>query len=366
MDDEMPRPRKGFTMTKRFLLASIALAACAADPARENFAPEDRIGPPPPEPETVSTQANPIVFGCNEVYPANYLLATLPASGCPAGIGNSESLTGFEYLNRIRRYLGLPCVEGAQFATSAAFGHAAYNSRYYGVTPDTCYAMHDEKPACDGFTGVTTTDRMRAWGEPLTWAFEREILTEDAGCGSSIMRETQKLFAAPFHRQFFMISEMQKAGFGRYCRTKFYLREDCTNVFNGASHSLGSGTATHPISPTFEPMPGSGNVLTNWDGIEDPTPPAPPGGYPSGYPVTIRRPGMTITGTAFCKVESNGTCTHVPHVPLVTGSHPGVQPGFAHLYAHQPLAANTVYRAQFFGVENNAPLAPWWEFRTMP
>jgi hypothetical protein len=113
------------------------------------------------------------------------------------------------------------------------------------------------------------------------------------------------------------------------------------------------------------PMPGDTNVPRWFSGRETPTPPAPPQGFPSGYPLTIYgRPGMIWTSSELCELSLTNQCIPVPHVFLRRESDPHLPPGVAHIYANSPMKSNQRYEVRFNGTLDGAPWKRWWRFRT--
>jgi hypothetical protein len=101
-----------------------------------------------------------------------------------------------------------------------------------------------------------------------------------------------------------------------------------------------------------------------WTGQETPQPAAPPGGFPSGYPITIlARPGYVWTSAQLCLHPGN-TCTDVPSVVLVNSTDSHVPPHAAHIYAHKPLQSSTRYGVRFKGTKDGNPYTTSWFFRT--
>jgi len=99
------------------------------------------------------------------------------------------------------------------------------------------------------------------------------------------------------------------------------------------------------------PYPAQNDVPRSFNGREGPTPPAPPGGYPSGYPITIYTLGEITTH----RLTVDGSDTDIPHVWLYPG-HPDTSSLLRQeyvMYAHAPLDSGTTYRVRASGTDTS-------------
>jgi hypothetical protein len=122
----------------------------------------------------------------------------------------------------------------------------------------------------------------------------------------------------------------------------------------GWAPAISSQTATYPHA-------GQTDVPTSFDGArERPAPPAPPRGWPSGYPATLYASGLTV-GSHTLSIDADPT--PVPHVWLAPGAADILANEFV-LYAHQPLRPQTRYRVVVEGERAGAPVRLDWTFTT--
>lgn len=351
----------------------VLLAWTSCGDSRE-FDPEDRVGPEVGAPEAPQGR-NPIFETSQRGLTTTCDFNTMPETGCPRGYNSpsqyAENGWGVELINRTRKAIsgsvgamqGWTCATMKDQIMSAAIDHAHY---YEMHVTDSCLGDgHDETPGCLNFTGVNHVDRVIAHGGMPAGADpaygNSEAVWESLPPANWDQAICQFINNAPYHRQSFMVSELKYVGTGQWTSATWPF-ESQAKVINW----IASPTANRLVA--FFPPPGSQYVPLAFDAHdESPTPPVCANGWSQGcgYAVSIRVPGGNVTGTAFCKVEANGSCTHVPHIALLASNQPAhVIAEAGTLYAHYPLQVNTVYRAQFFGTKNGVSYSPWWEFRT--
>jgi hypothetical protein len=363
-------------MKQSLFITSIVVAgalspACESPPQRQHFAPADKVGPDapkinPPGPVDVRQSAL-ITFPCGADDSDGNHMDSRPASGCSNGVASDQySRNGMEYFQRFRQHLGIECLLTPDYAQEAAGWHAIYMAEHSTLFGDDCYMDgHSEKPGCRFFTGRSPQDQQISAGmDTNTFMHTGQVTGSATACRLEPTQFIAGMLAGPYHRMGMMDTRTDAAGYATFWRNHSIGLESWANVITMSGARFSVVGTTRPTA--MYPVPGDSNVPRYFTGIETPTPPAPPEGWKSGYPVSIFRPDTTFSGTALCRVESDGTCAHVPHVALLNSNDPHVRtpPEGAHIYAFKPLASNTVYRAQFFGSSAGTDVAPWWEFRT--
>lgn len=309
-------------------------------------------------------------------------------TGCPKGGGSSEQQEMVELYNRLRTKLGTlqpggwGCAIPGTSLRLAANDHAAY-LRVHGGSSPTCYQDgHHELAGCALFSGVDGPARFaNRGGYPAgsisgTWF---EVAQSDLPVTTPLGAFCALYLDAPFHHVVMNYSEASHIGTGyNESRGSGGVLDDDGFVWDWVQAQAGT-TGSNRYRTTW-PMPGSSNNRRSTDGRnESPPPPNCASGWPNcGATVSIRLPDATVTGTAFCRVEANGTCTHVPHVGLTSANTPSqLGPEDGMLYAHAKLDASRVYRVQFFATQCGLtsptgfplpcqPVAPWWEWMTGP
>jgi hypothetical protein len=338
---------------------------------RVEFAPEDQVGPSAPaeNPTADTSEASQalIAFGPTGIPLDQNHMDSKPASGCSNGVASSaDARLGMEYFQRFRKHLGLSCVSTPDYAQAAAGFHSIYMADHFSILGNDECALdgHREKRGCHWFSGESPSDQMVANGMPADDLFVTQVTGECLGCELKPTAFMAGMMAGPYHRRSMMRPWATMAGYSTFFQSHLQLDTWANALYtSGKKSEAGTIASSHPN--IFYPIPGDSNVPLRFNGIETPQPPAPPTGWPSGYPVTIvANTNAVITGTAFCLVESNGTCTHVPHVALVNSVDARTEKNVGQLYGHRQLLPNRVYRVQFFGSFNGVAAAPWWEFRT--
>ena len=117
-----------------------------------------------------------------------------------------------------------------------------------------------------------------------------------------------------------------------------------------------SGASTPDTTVAVYPYDGQTGVGTQFDGGETPAPPTPPGGWPSGYPITIFAKGkLTIT-----TLTEDGAPTALP---ILTVDKLSWQPNGTAFYTEIPLKPNTRYHVHAEG-DNGAPFKVDTSFTT--
>lgn len=297
------------------------------------------------------------------------IISRLPPSGCPNSNPTADGAAGWEAQAKFHKYLFGVCPSYYGGGGVAAMNHAAYIARHIDAPPCYTASAHNELAGCASFTGVTFVDRIDAANDALEFCFSPSAEGMTHGNGTQPAAEAiQLLIDAPFHRIAFLQSTWDSFGHGYQA----WARPGGWSFGNVGEWGEWNGNCGKPATPVVQktayyPMPGEDRVPDRWNGNENPQPPGPPNGYPSGYPIMLVKPGMHITGSALCRVETNGTCTHWPH-NFVSGNsgHNGSHllfDGEAFIVPHQLGTLGAVYRVQFFGTVNGTSVAPWWEFR---
>jgi hypothetical protein len=315
-----------------------------------------------------------VVEGGRVTFPSSTLVSRLPASGCPVPTGETATgREGLELLNRLRKHLGFGCASTRPALGAAAQSHAMYNARHVG--DDNCLRdPHTEQPQCKGFVGAKAADRVREHhGIGPTESVVGESTAETRFVDHPIHFAISSLFeVAPYHRRAFVDSRTDLIGFAHASSWTVPPAKDASSVIVWAQTAE---SAAQPRVVVRWPMPGASDVPRKMQGDEEsPTPPRPPSGWPSGYPISIHRPGVTWTATRLCKIAGpliltpppapDAPCTaEIPHVSLLASNDPNrrLQPHDAFVYAHQPLDRASLYRVEFYGEQVVPSRFPWLE-----
>jgi hypothetical protein len=202
---------------------------------------------------------------------------------------------------------------------------------------------HVEVSGCTGFVAAQFWDREKAAGYSGSAVFEDMAFF---GNGASAV---QIWIDSVWHRTPILSPWVMDFGYGGLPGC------DTTDFGNGAS-SPADLVVSYPYA-------GQTGVPTSFGGNEGPTPPAPPGGFPSGYPITVFLKGGSITSH---ELFVDGTSTPIPHVFIAPGDAAamGLLQNDYVLYANKPLTAQTTYRVKITGTNGAGPVMLDWTFTT--
>jgi hypothetical protein len=152
-----------------------------------------------------------------------------------------------------------------------------------------------------------------------------------------------------WHRIPIVSPDVDEAGYGKSGR--------CDTM------DFGLSTGTSEPRNLVYPFDGQTDVPRSFSGRESPEPPAPPEGWPSGYPVSLNAPGMTVREHT---IVVDGGSENIPHIFMAPGderAHDLLVDEFF-LYTHRPLAEKTRYRVRLAGEQNGNPIEFEWTFTT--
>jgi hypothetical protein len=223
--------------------------------------------------------------------------------------------------------------------------YIALNANNSSCVPD----GHTQVQGCAGFTGRTAGEREIAAGYPSALAYTEVKLTY----GNNPAAAIPNWLATPFHRIPLLDPWTTDMGYGG--------APDCDVI------DIGRGVSSMPATAiAMYPYPGQIDVPSAWNGLEAPQPPAPAGGFPSSYPISIYAQGMSIIEHVLTK---DGDSTPLEHVwldyqsPLVSSGLRAYFLNTAILYG-APLELSTTYRVRIVGTYSGGPLNAEWTFTT--
>jgi hypothetical protein len=215
-----------------------------------------------------------------------------------------------------------------------------------------CVAQaHTEVTGCAGFTGADVQTREVAAGYPQSLAYT-EVATS---YGNNPTAAVPGWIDTVFHRIPLLDPWTVDMGYGG--------ATGCDAI------DIGRGTSTAPTATVVVyPYDGQTSVPKSWSGLEGPAPPAPSGGFPSSYPVSIYAQGLSVTDHVLTR---DGDSTPISHLWLDQSSSQisaGLKGYFydtAFLYG-APFAANTTYHVHIAGTHTGGTLTKDWSFTTGP
>jgi hypothetical protein len=291
----------------------------------------------------------------------NYPTSNWPPSGCPApsGLAGPKARELFEMYNQVRVHgFGLGCAFWHESMFRASDAHARYTARWSG-TRDRCDpdnlpdSAHSEVFGCPVFTGEFPWNRIDAAGGFGGVTFAGEVLShaKDGNEGHN-RKNFWDLIDVPFHRAVIINPEKVYFG-GSYAEHDFCVTAICQK-HSSTVMNFGRipGAANHTIMRW--PYQGQVNVPMEFDGVEWPQPPAPPQGFPAGYPVSVRAKGFHGVRVF---LEDYGFWGDGPKggVPVIWLQGRPEDDGYEVMYSEQPLKPGNWYIAHMEGYIGNDP-----------
>jgi hypothetical protein len=183
---------------------------------------------------------------------------------------------------------------------------------------------HAEVSSCPNYVATNFWERMQAAGYTGSPAAEDMAFQGDGAAA------VQQWIDSVWHRTPILSPWIREIGYGNTA--------DCDTMdFGVGAPTPGDVVATYPYA-------GQTGVPVDFDGrFEGPTPPAPPTGWPSGYPIHLYIQGSITEHTL---TDAAGTA--LPHTWLTPGMSPLLTNEYV-MYSHDPLAAHTTYHVHAVG-----------------
>ena len=260
-----------------------------------------------------------------------------PPSGVSTDVSNAYTLE-----NNTRAAMGIPCATMVSTLNTCAMNHCQYyvqNVSTSATSPSTGAACaseataHSEISDCNLFTGADPGAREKAAGYTGTnWSEDMAFLNNGT-------QAVQMWIDSVWHRTPILSPWVRDFGYGNASAGSGSSAAKCDTMdFNTGTTTAATVVATYPYA-------GQTGLPVSFNGAnEGPTPPAPPNGWPSGYPIHIYAKKATIT-------------THELRVGSCTGTtldHQWITPGSAGdpdklltneqvMYGNAPLTSQTTY-----------------------
>ncbi len=261
---------------------------------------------------------------------------------CPAPPDSApaEAIAALDAENSARVAMGIPCASLVLTLCTSAQNHCDYYTANQGNATCTASSPHNEISGCQGFTGADPGTRIRAAGYTGNgWSECMAFLGDPAGA-------VQTFIDTVYHRTPVLSPWYRDMGYGG--------GTGCDTI------DFGPGASTPRTTTAFYPYDGQTNVPLSFDGSrEGPTPPAPPAGWPSGYPITLYGQGITVSSH---QIAVDGTTTPLAHEWLDGDSTLGATAKV--MYTDAPLTANTTYRVTIDGTTSSQAVHFEWTFTT--
>jgi len=269
-----------------------------------------------------------------------------PHGHIPDG-ATEEQIEAIERVNWYRWKVGLLPVDLDLLLSQAAEAHCA------------CYAVHESVYS----GGMSAHFEDPAWDEPCTGQapWDRTAAAGVTGWGiSEVIAFTGNPTSAVdgwaatlYHRLPIVDPTTRMCGYGEHTAESPHI-----NTMNCAHGDVPPDVETLILFP----WDGAEDVPVSWDGFEDPQPPEPPTGYPSGPIITLTLPQPFITVTHELLDEEG---TPVPHTFLDFRNDEHLEDSnTVSLYADVPLDDGETYTVQLQVDLNDRALDVEWSFTT--
>lgn len=261
----------------------------------------------------------------------------MPPDGTP-----DAAITAINTENTLRVAMGVDCANIALALCTSAQSHCDYYTQNQGTM---CQAdsPHDEISGCPGFTGASLGDRFKAAGYMLRQSGSEDMAFLDDPAGA-----VMTFVNSVYHRTSILDPWMRDFGYGGSM--------GCDTI------DFGTGTMSSSTITAVYPYADETGIPTSFNGaLEGPTPPEPPSGWPSGYPVTVYAQKFTVQSHV---ITLDGDDTPLDHEYLDSTTDQELPSYAKFLYTDAPMTANTTYHVVVSGSLNGADKTFDWKFTT--
>lgn len=242
----------------------------------------------------------------------------------PSGTG-AQAIAALQLENAVRAKMGSPCATMVTALNTACDKHCAYYDA--NKSSSTCDAdPHSEVSGCTDYVAVNFWQRDTAAG------YAGQASFEDFAFDGNGAAAVQQWIDSVWHRTPILSPWVCDIGYGS--------ATGCDTMDFG----VGAGMTVSASLIVSYPYDGQTGVPRSFDGNEGPAPPAPPNGFPSGYPVHVWAQGVSVTTHEF-GLDGGAMLSH----QLITPQTSQYAQDVAILYGDAPLAAATRYRVRVAG-----------------
>ena len=262
-------------------------------------------------------------------------------SGAPSPTSTSTQKAALVRVNHWRTAIGLSPYDAAAGLEKSATAHATFVS----TTPESCWPnFHDEVASCAGFTGADPGARMDAAGYDSSAGWSEDLAFEPVPIDA-----VDTWLWTVYHRVPLLSRDFHQLGFGS---------AGSIEVMDFGVVGSGAGAA----DPSVFPPPGATDVPLSFAGnLEGPTPPTPPGGWPSGPVVSVHFPASGAVVDSFELFD--GGCHLVPATRTGEQTDPALaSTGVAAVYANKPLSPGIRYVASISATVYGQEWSKSWVF----
>ena len=256
------------------------------------------------------------------------------AGTCPAPSGLTANQTAaLQLVNQTRAAMGAPCATMVPALNTSAADHCTYYAANQTTDAGCVADPHTEVQGCADFVAAQFSNREKAAG--YTGQPSSETMAFSNNGASSV----QQWIDSVWHRTPVLSPWTRDLGYGSATK--------CDTM------DFGNGAAAPANLVVTYPYEGQTGVPTSFNGnYEGPMPPAPPSGWPSGYPIHVYARGATITTHEF-SVDGGAQLSH----QWITPQTNQLAQNTVILYGDSPLTPGTRYRVHVAGTGmNNTPI----------
>jgi uncharacterized protein YkwD len=245
----------------------------------------------------------------------------------PGGI-DANTAAALQLTNQTRAAMGSPCATMVPALNTSATNHCVYYAANKATA--SCVAnAHVEVSGCTSFVAAQFGARETAAGYTGRPSSECMAFLDNGS------RAVQTWIDSVWHRTPVLSPWVRDLGYGG--------ATGCDTM------DFGVGTATPKNVVLTYPYDGQTGVPASFDGSrEGPVPPAPPAGWPSGYPVTVFVSGASMTALTTHELSVDGGA-QLAHQWVTPQTPSAVVQDAVILYANTPLSAATRYRVHVAG-----------------
>ncbi len=258
----------------------------------------------------------------------------------PPADAPADAITAFNTENAARVAMGVPCASLVLTLCTSAQNHCDYYTTNQGSATCQAPSAHNEISGCPQYTGADPGARIKAAGYSGNgWSECMAFLGNPAGAVKTFIDSV-------YHRTPVLSPWYRDMGYGG--------GTGCDTI------DFGPGASSAKTVTAFYPYDGQTGVPLSFNGAnEGPTPPVPPTGWPSGYPITLYGQGITVSAH---QIVVDGTTAPLLHQWLDGDSTLGSSAKV--LYTDAPLTANTTYRVTIDGSTSSTTVHFEWTFTT--
>ena len=297
-----------------------------------------------------------------DLAPAGDQASETPSGLYPPG-ASPEQVRALNAVNEVRAVVGVPPVNEVAPLNAAAQSHADFIVNHCQDYADSGVSVHMEVPDWDGFTGQGPWDRAAHFG------YESMNVSEVIAFVNNPEGAVRTWIDSLYHRLLVLEPGAKDMGYGlargkEPCSMPLYRLADVIDMGLGAVQ--GDPVALYPPD-------GATDVPVAFQGFESPQPPPPPGGYPSGYIVTVQF-GKKLGFKVISHHLLDETGAEVDHLFLAPYADPEADvvkdpnaiggDNYVAMYANQPLDFGVTYTVRIEFDRGGKQLDLTWSFTT--